>query len=122
MRGSGLGCALEGDELWSNFGTEEDRGFMDRTDVLLIGGAGLLTGAFQRLQDNAVETTRRNMALSFRRRVGRSRRLVRDTGAILQLVIAVVMLTQGIRAALRQGSATDDIEGATVETDLVPVA
>jgi hypothetical protein len=22
MRGSGLGCALEGDELWPNFGTE----------------------------------------------------------------------------------------------------
>jgi hypothetical protein len=48
--------------------------------------------------------------------------LVRDTGAILQLVIAVVMLTQGVRAALRQGSATDDIEGVNVETDLVPVA
>ena len=95
---------------------------MDRTDVLLIGGAGLLTGAFQRLQDSAVETTRRNMALSVRRHVGRGRRLVRDTGAILQLVIAVVMLTQGIRAALRQRSATDDIEGVSVETDLVPVA
>jgi hypothetical protein len=41
------------------------------------------------------------MALSIRRRVGRSRRLVRDTGAILQLVIAVVMLTQGIRSRHR---------------------
>lgn len=122
MRGSGLCCEIERDELWPDIGTEKDRGFVDRTDVLLIGGAGLLTGAFQRLQDNAVETTRRNMVLSVRRRVGRSRRLVRDTGAILQLVIAVVMLTQGIRAALRQGSATDDIEGDTVETDLVPVA
>jgi hypothetical protein len=95
---------------------------MDRRDVLLIGGAGLFTGAFQRLQDNAVETTRRNIALSVRRRVGRGRRLVRDTGAVLQLVIAVVMLTQGIRAALRQRSATDDIEGVPVETDLVAVA
>jgi hypothetical protein len=95
---------------------------MDRTDVLLIGGAGLVASAFQRLQDNAVDTTRRNMALSVRRRVGRSRRLVRDTGAILQLVIAVVMLTRGIRAALRQRSATDGIEGVPVETDLVPVA
>jgi hypothetical protein len=103
MRGSGPGGEIERDELWPNTGTEEDRGFVNRTDVLLLGGAGLLTGAFQRLQDNAVETTRRNMALSFRRRVGRSRRLVRDTGAILQLVIAVVMLTQGVRAALRQG-------------------
>ncbi len=62
------------------------------------------------------------MALSVGRRVSRGRRLVRDTGAILQLVIAVVMLTQGIRTALRQRSATDDIEGVSVETDLVPVA
>lgn len=95
---------------------------MDRTDVLLIGGAGLLSGAFQRLHDNAVDTTRRNMALSVRRHVGRSRRLVRDTGAVLQLVIAVVMLIQGIRAARRQWSATDDIQGVAVEADLEPVA
>jgi hypothetical protein len=96
--------------------------FMNRTDVLLISGVGLSTRAFQRLQDNAVDTTRRNIVLSARRHVGRSRRLVRDTGAVLQLVIAVVMLTQGIRVALRQWSATDDIEGVTVGTDLEPVA
>jgi hypothetical protein len=95
---------------------------MDRTDGLLIGGVALLAGAFRRLENSAVETTRRNIGLSVRRRVGRGRRLVRDTGALLQLMIAVVMLVQGLRAALREWSAVDEVEGAIVGTDIEPAA
>lgn len=94
---------------------------MDRTDGLLLGGVTLVVGALRRLEDNAVDTTRRDIGLRVRRRVGHSRRLARDSGALIQLVIGAAILFQGLRTALVEWSATDDVDGV-IGLDIEPVA
>jgi hypothetical protein len=94
---------------------------MEHTDGLLLGGVALVVGSIRRLQDDAVDMTRRDIGLNVRRRLGHSRRLARDSVALVQLAIGVAILVQGLRTALREWSA--EAEGAApVRTDIQSVA
>jgi hypothetical protein len=93
---------------------------MERTDGLILGVA-LVAGSLRRLQNDAVDVTRRDIGLSVRRRLAHSRRLARDSVALVQLAIGVAVLIQGLRSALRGWPS--DAEGADpVETDIRAIA
>jgi hypothetical protein len=94
---------------------------MERADGLLLGGVALVVGSLRRLQNDAVDMARRDIGLNVRRHLGHSRRLARDSVALVQLVIGVAILIQGLRTALREWSA--DAEGAaSVGTDIESIA
>jgi hypothetical protein len=93
---------------------------MERTDGLILGVA-LAAGALRRLQNDAVDGTRRDIGLSVRRRLGHTRRLARDSAALVQLAIGVAVLIEGLRSALRERPG--DAEGADpAETDIQAIA
>lgn len=91
---------------------------MDHTDGLLFGGVALVAGALRRMEADAIDMTRRDISLRVRRHVGHGRRLARDSVSVVQLAIGAAILFQGLRTALREWSAVDDVEGATVGTDI----
>lgn len=95
---------------------------MDRTDGLLFGGVALVAGALRRMEDDAVDMTRRDIGLRVRRRVVHGRRVARDSVSVVQLVIGVAILFQGLRTALREWSAVDDVEGVPVGMYIEPGA
>lgn len=91
---------------------------MDRTDGLLFGGVALVAGALRRMEDDAVDTTRRDISLRVRRHAVHGRRLARDSVSVVQLAIGAAILFQGLRTALREWSAVDDTEAVPAGTDI----
>ena len=95
---------------------------MDRTDGLLFGGVALVAGALRRMEDDAVDMTRRDINMRVRRHVLHSRRRARDSASAVQLVIGAAILFHGLRMALREWSAVDDAEAVPVGLDIEPGA
>lgn len=94
---------------------------MDRKDGLLIAGAALLPGALHQLENNAVETMRRELNLGLRRRLRHGRRLASDVLAVVRLFAAIAILALGLREVFRLSSGGDEADrsAAGIVGDLI---